>query len=47
MDENLIRSYFEQITPGNIDDMFQSYETFKFVIRKSGVRRHSKINYLG
>lgn len=39
MDENLIRSYFEQITPGNIDDMFQSYETFKFVIRKSGVRR--------
>jgi hypothetical protein len=39
MDENLIRSYFEMITPGNVDDMFQSYETFKYAIRKSGIRR--------
>jgi len=39
MDENLIRSYFEQINQGNVDDMFQSYETFKFVIKKSGIRR--------
>ena len=39
MDENLVRSYFEQITPNNVDDMFQSYETFKYIIQKSGIRR--------
>jgi hypothetical protein len=39
MDENLIRAYFEQITVNNVDDMFQSYETFKYIINKGGIRR--------
>jgi len=38
MDDDLVRFYINELTNNNVDDMFNNYESFKYLINRSGVK---------